>query len=266
MMDFNDHITQCDKNNRYKYACKTCGHTFPDQPVSPQSYNYVTRQAIPKDEYDILFREYKNKEYEWERQVADHLLTHPLAECEYCHSVVKKATLKAHHKSYGCSVQRRRYIMEEKGYKEVHNEYKLLMQCANLLHRRMLHATSYSHDTFDNEELRDSLSEELDKAKRLFRQLAGIRLAYTAYNKLNPAIDPDDPSQGWQLRAWAPNETVVAIKEVLKKWTKLPYNEQTTKNAHIKMEAYTRMWEWLMSDEESRFAAIGLWELADSPP
>lgn len=207
---------------------------------------------------------YKDEVGDWERDVADHLATHPLSACQYCHSVVKKTTLKAHQKSFACSVARRKYIMEERGYLEVQEQYKILMQVANLLYRKMIHSTSYSHATFDNEELRDLLSEELDKTKRLFRQLAGIRLAYTAYNKQNPNVDPDDSSQGWQLRAWAPRETVVAIKEVLKKWYKLAYQEQEN-DSPVKMEAYTRMWEWLLSDDEARFAAIGLWELADAP-
>jgi len=264
---FNDHLDYArDPTNghyllRYR-VCKQCLHTFDPEPVEP-AYPRV-QNAETKAEYDQEMVMFQRRHDVWEKDVLDHLQGHPLIKCEHCATVVKKSALKAHQKTFGCTVMRRQRIMEEKGFKNIQEDYSIMSSVVNVLAIKMLHDTAYSNDHFDSEEVRELIHHERDEAKRLLTRLGGIRLAYTRYNKINPNLDADDPAQGWQLVAWAPGDTALALKEVFKKWHRIPWN-QTSQNLDVKMEAYYRMWEWLQSDDDTRFAMIGLWELADAP-
>lgn len=240
--------------------CKECGHTFPDEPQTVQSYVYVilngrqTSQPKPKAQFDAEFAKYQEDQKIWERVVKDHLTTHPNGECKFCGSVVKRSGLKSHQKSYTCQENQRKASLEERGYLDVENDYALFHSIFIQMKKTILRGTDW-----DDGPERRFIERECTRAIETFEDLGNIHRCFTDYRPIRHGPSVREEDCGWQLRAFAPTDTAIALRQCLKSYRKLDRDKQ---NFEALMVCFYEMWEWLHMDEDGRGAAVGGWELA----
>lgn len=244
--------------------CKECNQEFSDRPSSPSSYSaIVTRNAgtqyvsKPKAVYDAELVTYYAELATWEAGVKEHLTTHPFGECKFCGHVVKRAGLRAHQKSFSCQENQRTQILEKQGYVSVEENYRELHNIFIQLKKKLLSGTEW-----DDGPGRRLIEKECIRAIETFEDLGNIHRCYTVYRpvRTGPTIREDEC--GWQLKAFAPTDTAIALKNCLKPYNLLSNNATTEEKWQKLLEAFYTMWNWLYMDEEQRNSAIGLWELA----
>jgi len=251
MSNIEDYLTHLDgQYSWYKRKCKECGHIFPDRPKYPDFYMIGPNGgavAKPKAQYDQDVAEYQTLCDQWEIAIKEHLKTHSLSECEFCGCVVKPRGMRNHQRSFSCKEAQRSKSLTERGLVNIQSSYVFFKEQFGVLRKNFIDLLEW--DDFTTRRL---VEREYKKAMELFDDLGGIVLCLTA--------PPVHPELGWQEVAWAPLETAAAFDFLMKSFNELSQEDQAL--PENREAVFKDAWNWLLMDDERRFATLGGWELA----
>ena len=238
-------------------TCKECKHVFRQKPQTrdttmaapPNSGRFLSRVSKPQSQIDAEKAEYEAEVVAWDAEIAAHLATHPNSRCEFCNKAMARAAIKQHQKTYTCQEKQRAQSLTQRGYVNVENDYDSFAELFVAMKKKILVGTEW-----DDGPARRELERQQVEAVHMFEDIANIHRCLTRYVSKTPSKSEEEC--GWQLEAYAPADTALALRECLRQYRKDPTKDKL-------MTAFYEMWAWLHADEEQRGAAVGLWELAN---